>query len=75
MTTSTKELIEDLTRLGNAWRNPRLSLAADRLRELQEELDGYCPRPVNGQTDHSSAGCINRGECGCDIRCRVKEST
>jgi hypothetical protein len=45
-----------------------------RLRELQEELDGYCPRPANGQTDHSSAGCIKRGECGCDIRCRVKEA-
>lgn len=73
--TTTIELIERLTKI-SSWIEPDLySLAADRLRGLQTELDCYCPRPANGQTDHTSAGCIKRGECGCDIRCRVKEST
>jgi hypothetical protein len=79
MTTSTKELIEQSTVLAGALRKVHLKVlaqalenAAQRMRELQEELDEYCPRPANGQTDHTSAGCIKRGECGCDIRGRLK---
>jgi hypothetical protein len=49
-----------------------LTQAANKITELQAELDCYCPRPSNGQTDNTSAGCIKRGECGCDIRSRLK---
>lgn len=79
MTTSTKDLIEDLTRLGNAWRNPRLSLAAQRLRELDKPdcvwaNDGFgssdtgCGTWVHNLISPTSTYCPNCGGA-------VKEAT